>query len=177
MATGNEVLLAYNGLDINESNVPKEYLDQIKAIFKNASEEEPNMSASDEIIVPNTVINGLIEKTHVCLGYKNFHSLGSQNKLLKYSTPLGVRSFAPFKLELFFDLVNMGENEKSASFGVALSGRYFPTFLDWRESSGTIYPVVFNADLCYDIEMAKRQITKVLPWMTAADITVKEIFY
>ena len=92
-------------------------------------------------------------------------------------TPLGMREFAPFTLELFYDPDEMGEEPEQATLAISISGRYFPTFADWRDPHGTLWPLVFNDELRGVMEIAKRHIIKVLPQFRDAEWSVKELHY
>lgn len=90
-----------------------------------------------------------------------------------WQTPLGLREFAKFRLELFFDEGEMNETEDEAIVGVAVSGRYFPTFADWEDASGTLFPIVFDEKLNRLMSIAREEIESVLPEFNKAVWIVK----
>src|SRR5581483_4453491 len=63
----------------------------------------------------------------------------------RYETPAGEREFMPFRLEMFYDPGEMGDSAEDAVIGVAISGRYFPTFADWKDAHGCM-PMIFDAE-------------------------------
>ena len=93
-----------------------------------------------------------------------------------FETPLGLREFSPFSLEVHYDPGEMGEGPEQAILGVAVSGRYFPTFIDWEDSSGTIWNLVCDHTQPMWV-IAKKHICTALPWMKDAKWVVKEKHY
>ena len=93
-----------------------------------------------------------------------------------FNTPEGEREFSPFDLELFYDPGEMGDNAEDAVIGVAISGRYFPTFADWKDAHGCV-PMIFDAEMQRIMEIAKRHITGVLPCLQEAPWMVLMIHY
>lgn len=59
-----------------------------------------------------------------------------------YDTPLGKRTFGTWELALFHDEEEVGTDFDTCLFGVNLSSRYFPTFLDWENEHGTLEPAI-----------------------------------
>lgn len=108
-----------------------------------------------------------------------FEILRAKNKTgyVDAKTSLGKREFSPWTLELFYDPHEMGEEAEHAVIGVAISGRYFPTFADWKGSHGTLSPIIFDDELQLMQGIAKRHITSVLPCLKNAPWIVKEIHY
>lgn len=94
-----------------------------------------------------------------------------------YRTSLGPREFNPFSLALHLDRDEMGEGPTSAVIGVSITGRYHPTFADWRNPHRTLYPIIFNDELTADMVGAKRYITYAVPWLEHGVWIVKEKFY
>lgn len=66
---------------------------------------------------------------------------------------------------------------EQAFLGVAITGRCFPTFADWRNENGKLYPIVYNTDLNNTMHIAKTRIVEVLPCFEKAVWCVKEKFY
>lgn len=94
------------------------------------------------------------------------------------STPVGPRQMYPFVLRA--DHCDaMGYEPPEMPFGVALSGRYRPTFLDYRDESGAIPPVlpIWDEEYFSMIAIARPLIVRVLPWLAEAKICVVEQFY
>lgn len=94
----------------------------------------------------------------------------------QYATPAGPRRFTQFQVELFWDQ-DMEPLPEQAVLGVSLSSRYVPTFLDWRDEHGTLYPIVFDDEMNTLIFLATEELTRVLPWMTDAKVIVLERHY
>lgn len=94
-----------------------------------------------------------------------------------YVTPLGDRITAPFRLEKHLDESEMCETEKEAVIGISVSGRYFPTFLDWRDPHGTLYNIVFDDEMKKDMAIARKHIVEALPIMEKAVWIVKQKHY
>jgi hypothetical protein len=92
-------------------------------------------------------------------------------------TPLGEREFARFTVELFYDWSEMNERPEDTTFGIALSGRYFPTFLDWKDPSGTLWPVRLDQATLHQIAIARAAIEKRLPIFADAHLAVIERHY
>ena len=93
-----------------------------------------------------------------------------------YETSKGPREFAPFRLELFYDPGEMGEDPEHAILGVALSGRYFPTFLDWKDPHGGVQ-FVFNTELNNGIAAARLRLIEGFEIFDESLIAIKEIHY
>lgn len=94
-----------------------------------------------------------------------------------YITPAGEREFSPWQLQFSYDPGEMCETPDQAIIGVAISGRYFPTFLDWKDSSGGIWNFVFGPRPVQELEIARRNIIKALPVFENADWIVRENHY
>lgn len=92
-------------------------------------------------------------------------------------TPSGVRSFSPFSLQLYFDPDEMGDEPENAVLGVGLSGRYFPSYLDWRSEHGCIEHVVMDEQTMDMIEKAKEEITKAFPPAKDFEVMYVECHY
>lgn len=92
-------------------------------------------------------------------------------------TPEGPRQFAFFWLELFYDPHEMGDTPEFAVFGVALSGRYWPTYLDWRSKHGCIEHVTLDKQTMAMIDKAKEEITKALPQAASFEVMFVERHY
>ncbi len=94
-----------------------------------------------------------------------------------YKTPLGLRKFSPWRLELYYDTQELGEKPENATIAVAISGRYIPTFVDWQDECGTLWPVVFDSNMRKMMKIAKHFILKAVPFLQKAVWIVKEQHY
>ena len=97
-------------------------------------------------------------------------------RLPEYMTPYGHRKVAPFDFGIYFDTDTMGETPEDMTMGVALSGRYFPTFLDIENAHGTIYNFSLDKNKA-QIDLAREEIVKELPFMKDAEVILREIYY
>jgi hypothetical protein len=86
-------------------------------------------------------------------------------------TPEGEREFDPLHMATrgFVEDYTLHEG---VVLGVPLSGRYWPTLLDWRNRSGTLWTVSFDRDMQRDIDKARRAITKAIPLFDGAVVHV-----
>jgi len=124
------------------------------------------------------IVNQRLEVAHqLALEDMGFKQITKKNGSISAITPLGEREFYPFKLELHFDPDEMGETEDSAVVGVAISGRYFPTFADWKDEHGSLYLIVFDREMKKCMEIAQKRISEELPIFANAVYIVKEKHY
>lgn len=93
--------------------------------------------------------------------------------------PSGViRQTCIWGLQVFFDPHEMGEQKSDAVIGVSLVSRYFPVFLDCdKEHGGSGDPIELSPGVLGQIEIARRHLSKTLPFIKTAPIVVKEMFY
>lgn len=101
---------------------------------------------------------------------------GSYDKHHHFDTPGGLRRVAPFRIEYQYDPDEAGDDESMASLGVALSGRYVPTFLDIESPHGALYGV----DLMDALEKSKvaiEEIVREVPELADMRLLLREIFY
>lgn len=97
---------------------------------------------------------------------------------ITYETPLGAQELAPFTLEYDYDREEMDDDEEDAVFGVAVTGRYRPTFVDWRAPhGGSGNAVVFDKRTLAEMEIAKKRIVEALPEFADAVWIVKQKHY
>ena len=81
-----------------------------------------------------------------------------------------------FEFELSYDPYEIGDDENTMTFGIHMSGRYFPTFVDWQSEHGTLYNV--NLEDAFEmIKIAKEEIIKEFPQFVTSQIHLKEIWY
>lgn len=108
-----------------------------------------------------------------------FQTQGNSGRLwyVKAVTPLGPREFSPWGIELFYDPGEMGHTAKDIVLGVALSGRYVPTFLDWKDAHGTLEPVRFNSELNDMTAIARKRLEEAWPYLAQADLMVVSKHY
>ena len=114
------------------------------------------------------------------MGFKERGPLGPQLKntmeMLTFETPKGVREFAPISLDYLID-TEADEEPEEYVLGIAISGRYYPTFADWEDRSGGLSPMVFDDELHRVMEIIKAEIVKVIPEFQDAVWIVKELWY
>lgn len=93
-------------------------------------------------------------------------------------TPAGRRECSPFRLGMAL-YGEMGYDFPAVPIGVALSGRYFPTFLDYRDESGTLPAplVVWTPEMAGMIDAAVRHIVSRVPWLGRGKTMVVEMHY
>lgn len=82
-------------------------------------------------------------------------------------TPLGYREFSAWKIELFQD-----PETEDLFLGISLSGRYNPTFCDWKNEHGGLNPIVFNDELRGMVEIAEGLLTTAWPHLENANLMV-----
>lgn len=90
---------------------------------------------------------------------------------LAAQTPKGEREFDVFHLGTrgFIEDYKLHDG---VVLGVPLSGRYWPTLLDWEDASGTLWTVSFDRDMERDIDKARKAITKAIPMFDGAVVHV-----
>ncbi len=101
----------------------------------------------------------------------------SRDRYTVVETALGPREFSPFRVELHYDWSEMGEKPEHTTFGVSLSGRYFPTFVDWKDPHGTLWPVRFDKETLALVQVARDAIERRLPIFKDAHLAVIEKHY
>lgn len=166
MAYGNELILGLMGNDI---------VDAIGSIYGKAA----TLQEICEEGVPPTpqTFKWYLDAAHqsCCLHMKWDH-LRTKGTYQVYETPLGVREFSTFDFELFYDVDEMGDTLDTAVFGVAVSGRYFPTFVDWKHEHGTLDPIVFDPK-SNEWDIARKMLVKAIPLLKKAQWIVKMCHY
>lgn len=91
-----------------------------------------------------------------------------------------VRQTSIWNLEIDYDPREMGHEPQDVLLGVSLISRYFPVFLDWnKEHGGSGDPDMFvlTPDRLKTIEIARKHIAKVLPFIQDAPIIFRERHY
>lgn len=183
MATGSEIFLGY----IAKTKRARLAVENLGLRFDWKQEHEDEDGNTDYLAFPskakNVEIEALLRGAHEkALADMGFTVVGPSTKPhsadhVVAKTPLGMREFIPFSLGVNFDPDEMNEEPAQAVFGVAVSGRYYPRFVDWEDESGTIYPVVFDASLKKALKIAKTRIVEALPDFEKAHWIVKEQHY
>jgi len=133
----------------------------------------------DDLLVPNkrlTQINEALLKVHaLCCQDMGFTFENTAKNL--WDTPLGVRELYPFSLEFQFDPSEAEDFPYNAILGVSISGRYRPTFLDWREPHGTLHNQVVGPNPVPEMEFARKRLIQVFPVFEQADWIMRERHY
>jgi hypothetical protein len=190
MPYGNEVVLGF---------APEEYPEVAKALGIELpfciTEDDSEERAEEEAAIWNQIkVTGsgdwlwdhgvrplnerAIEAHHEALKLVGFTEITPVDRArVKALTPLGWREFCPFSFELFYDPHECDDEPEMTTFGVALSGRYCPTFLDWKDEHGTLYPVRFDQETDGFIAAARSCLVKRWPIFTRAHIAVVLKFY
>lgn len=89
-----------------------------------------------------------------------------------------IRQTCRWGLQLEYDPDEMGDTEDDAILGVSLISRYFPTFLDWMKDNGGSGDVIELTPLILSqIEIARKHLVGVLPFVKDAPIIIKELHY
>ena len=112
---------------------------------------------------------------------KGWTAIQSVNKHLSdgyfdVTTEYGTKTAAPWGLALQFDPHEVGEGPEHVTLGVDLSSRYFPTFIDMKNSHGTLDGIDFDV-MYHDIQIAKEEILKLVPELADAKVIIRDIFY
>jgi hypothetical protein len=90
----------------------------------------------------------------------------------------GLHEINPWGLFLSHDPDECGDTDEEMVFGISLTSRYFPTFLDWKDQhGGSGCLVLFNPDTIRAIEYARSVISEVIPEITEATPLVKSFWY
>lgn len=89
-----------------------------------------------------------------------------------------VRQTCHWGLEVDYDPHEMGHEKEDMLIGVSLISRYFPVFLDWdKDHGGSGDTVILTPELLKSIEIARKHLSKVLPFIQDAPIVFRERFY
>jgi len=89
-------------------------------------------------------------------------------------TDKGQREFSFFNL--YWDK-NYDEPLEYSVIGISVSGRYNPTFVDYENEQGTLYPVILDAKTKKLMNLAKIYISENIPIFKKALWCVKEMMY
>jgi len=89
-----------------------------------------------------------------------------------------VRKTCVWGLEVDYDPREMGHTKDDMLVGVSLISRYFPVFLDWdKEHGGSGDTISLTPDVLKNIEIARKHLAKVLPFIAQAPIVFRERHY
>lgn len=89
-----------------------------------------------------------------------------------------IRETDDWGLEVHYDPDECGHKEEDMLIGVSLISRYFPVYLDWyKEYGGSGETVILTPDVLKNIEIARKHLGKVLPFIKDAPIVFREMFY
>jgi hypothetical protein len=89
-----------------------------------------------------------------------------------------VRQTSIWDLEVDYDPDEMGHEKEDMLVGVSLISRYFPVFLDWdKDSGGSGDTISLTPDVLNKIEIARKHLSKVLPFIQDAPIVFRERHY
>jgi hypothetical protein len=184
MPMGNEIHYAVTGLDNIKALMLKlgvQFLDDYEKPINTADitslDGIYDMHSNDALIDINARLEAAYFAAASNLGwsYEGFGSYPYHNTH-HYKTPFGLRRVSPFVLAFIYDPDEAGDDESMASLGVALSGRYTPTFLDIESAHGCLY----NVDLQDALEKSKLaidEIVKLIPELTGMKLILREIHY
>lgn len=87
-------------------------------------------------------------------------------------TPAGPRAFSLFSIERYAD-----EGSYDVNWGIGLTSRYIPAWIDWRERNGGSGSFKLNKEALAMIEEARDAIAEVLPEIKDADLVNAPNFY
>lgn len=81
-------------------------------------------------------------------------------------------------LEIEYDPFEMGHTPIDMLLGVSLISRYNPVYLDWtKDSGGSGDDLVFSPDVMSNIEIARKHISKVLPFIEDVPMIFRQRHY
>lgn len=171
MANGNEVVLGFRFHEYGSLN-------ELSSLDLTTLNERSEDEIRDALWTDFNLFNDALKMAHIeMLKEAGFTILGERNGHIVAQTPMGVREFSPIHLYFYFDPYELGEEIEDSIIGIAISGRYVPTFLDWRSEHGTMWNITFDNELLDMAEIARAQIVKVLPQFQRAHIIIRETHY
>lgn len=94
-----------------------------------------------------------------------------------FETPLGIRQFSPFRIETYFDTSDIGDRYEDIVIGISLSSRYRPVLLDWKSERGSLKTMVLDEKIQSMVEIAKKNISEVIPVFENAKTIIKLKYY
>lgn len=176
MAYGNEVMFGYRYHEFKE-------LHSLMEVHFDEFDLEEDDDAYHDLC---DLLEGLFQRANekieelfpTILEEAGFKYLGKSTRSYYVAeTPLGKREFSPIRLEFQFDPYELGERLQDSVIGFALSGRYVPTFLDWKDPSGTLWNITFDQEFLSLVDCAKKHLLKEFPMFENAHIIVRENHY
>ena len=101
----------------------------------------------------------------------------NEGDYIEGDTSKGTRTFASLGIEIIGDESEIGD-EYPCDFlvGIAISGRYVPTYLDWRDPCGTMNNISFEA-MQPEILVIRKEIERLEPRFKTAKTHVKLRWY
>jgi len=172
MPQGTELLLGWKGLK-NINTALKNF--NIKELDLDKEDWEDDWENND--LFTNQNITSQLENAFLRSIKK--YGLIFKNKSDHYyiiNTPKGDRELTGFNFSLEYDPDEMGDDENTITFGIHMSGRYFPTYVDWIDEHGTLYYIDLE-DALNMIKIAKKELIKEFPYVINAKVHLKEIWY
>ena len=175
MPMGMEIVLGVVG--------PEATTKTLMAMFPELKEEEIDLEDSDftydRIFYLCKDINEQLKTAQrrmlASAGFTNLKE--GRGGYISATTPVGRREFAALDLRIIYDPHEVGQDLEDICFGIALSSRYYPRFLDWKYPSGGSVCLAFREDDGM-FKIARKEIGKVVPWIEKdADICATVQFY
>lgn len=100
-------------------------------------ESVTNLISRDKLLSAQT--NALVKSNIAKNLRKSTKYPWNEGAYIEGDTSKGTRTFAPLGIEIIGDENEIGdEYPRDFLVGIAISGRYIPTYLDWRDPNGTI---------------------------------------
>jgi len=101
----------------------------------------------------------------------------NSDRYVEGDTSKGVRIFSFISMEVVGDEPEIGdEYPDDFVVGIPISGRYVPTYLDWKDENGTLETISLD-EMQGEIQTIRNEIEKVEPLFKTAKIYVKMRFY
>lgn len=192
MATGNELFIGFHGLRDVTTALATLGVTEVEFEGLDANDEDGLVTAQlADLADPDATDNWLnwdlqdliLDKldcsktgTAVAMSYRKaleaagFTVLPHTRADISYisaETPLGTRKFYAWSITLYRDL-----DTREIFLGISLSGRYKPTFCDWKNENGTLNPIIFNDELRGMVEIAEGLLTAAWPHLKNASLMV-----
>ena len=179
MALGNEVMLGWRVKDFCK-------VFGIKMLTKHEwSEGEKSFEFKEavETLLPKTAFDTAHKNALVKSGIaKNLrkpseYPFNADDRYVEGDTSKGKRTFALLSMEVAGDEIELGDRYPDDFIvGISISGRYVPTYLDWRDPNGTLDTVSLD-EMAKEIRIIRREIEKAEPRFKTAKFYVKMKFY
>lgn len=158
--TGDDARLACNAILGTPFKTEKQFLRELSDL-------------DDEAIASH---NGALDACYTeALRALGLTPLSTKGDYLVVQTPLGKRQMSGWTLGLQYDPDEVGDEH--ATLGVGLSGRYFPTLLDWRDPHGTLMGGLDLRATIKEAELVIPIIHRELPFTADWKLLLVDIFY